>query len=113
GMDFGNMASHFSQEEWRLLDEAQRFLFCDVMLENFALVASVGCWHAAEDEEAPSEQSVPVGESLVRASKAGPSTRRPIPQQRQGSEEKPWKRGVHRASFVMSCSLYMSGEPHL
>lgn len=33
---------YFSWEEWTLLDEAQKLLYCDVMLENFALVASLG-----------------------------------------------------------------------
>ncbi|KAF5929494.1 hypothetical protein HPG69_007247, partial [Diceros bicornis minor] len=77
GMNFEDVAVDFSQEEWSLLDEAQRFLFCDVMLENFGLVASLGCWHGTEDVDAPSEQSVPVeGKSLVRASKADPSTKK-------------------------------------
>ncbi|XP_045443738.1 LOW QUALITY PROTEIN: zinc finger protein 772-like [Pipistrellus kuhlii] len=41
-MNFKDVVIAFSQEEWDLLDEAQRLQYWDVMLEVFTLVASIG-----------------------------------------------------------------------
>ncbi|KAF5929511.1 hypothetical protein HPG69_007264, partial [Diceros bicornis minor] len=77
---FEDVAIDFSQEEWRLLDEAQRRLYHDTMLENFALIASLVCWHGTENEEIPFEQSVSIEAfSQVRTPKPGPATQKTHP----------------------------------
>ncbi|XP_015981183.2 zinc finger protein 154 isoform X4 [Rousettus aegyptiacus] len=42
---FEDVAVYFSWEEWDLLDEAQRRLHQEVMLENLALMTSLGPRH--------------------------------------------------------------------
>ena len=41
-MTFEDVAVYLSRTEWLLLDEAQRRLYFDVMLENYALISSLG-----------------------------------------------------------------------
>ncbi|KAM7059305.1 zinc finger protein 586-like isoform 9-T14 [Molossus nigricans] len=52
---FEDVAVYFSLEEWELLDEAMRRLYHDVMLENLAVITSLGCCHGSQNEKAPSE----------------------------------------------------------
>ncbi|KAL1765769.1 zinc finger protein 850-like, partial [Sigmodon hispidus] len=57
-MTFEDVVVYFCQEEWELLDEAQRLMYLDVMLENFALITSLVCWHEAEADKTTCVQYV-------------------------------------------------------
>ncbi|KAK1329613.1 LOW QUALITY PROTEIN: hypothetical protein QTO34_009795 [Cnephaeus nilssonii] len=67
-----DVALYFSSEEWELLDEAQRCLYHDVMLENLTLITSLGCWHGAQNEEVPLSSTV-LYKECQRTPKAGVS----------------------------------------
>ncbi|XP_069856861.1 zinc finger protein 154-like isoform X1 [Dipodomys merriami] len=68
---FEDVAVHFSWEEWDLLEETQQCLYRHVMMENLALVTSLGFWHGAEDEKTPSQLSAAFEASQARTSGEG------------------------------------------
>ncbi|KAF5929500.1 hypothetical protein HPG69_007253 [Diceros bicornis minor] len=109
-------------EEWGLLDEVQRHVSHDAMLENFELItslrtglsfhiktmdtasfpSSLSCWCGAENEEAPSEQSVSVGVSQVRAPKAGVSAQKAYPCEMRAMETVDHKgSGMEKAKHIL------------
>ncbi|XP_053528063.1 zinc finger protein 256-like isoform X6 [Artibeus jamaicensis] len=47
---FEDVAVYLSRTEWLLLDEAQRCLYLNVMLENYALISSLGAAGMAQTD---------------------------------------------------------------
>ncbi|XP_055095883.1 zinc finger protein 773 isoform X8 [Symphalangus syndactylus] len=72
---FEDVAVYFSQEEWRLLDEAQKLLYRNVMLENFSLLASLGLasskTHEITQLESWEEPFMPAWEVVTSATPRG------------------------------------------
>uniref|UniRef100_G1PNI7 KRAB domain-containing protein n=1 Tax=Myotis lucifugus TaxID=59463 RepID=G1PNI7_MYOLU len=79
GVTFEDIALYFSREEWSLLDEGQRQLYLNVMLENFELISSLGCCCGAENVEALTEQKVSVRLSQARNPKLALSSQKSHP----------------------------------
>ncbi|XP_059521107.1 uncharacterized protein LOC132216067 isoform X9 [Myotis daubentonii] len=79
GVTFEDIALYFSREEWSLLDEGQRQLYLNVMLENFELISSLGCCCGAENVEALTEQNISVKVSQARNIKVAVSSQKSHP----------------------------------
>lgn len=83
-VSFEDVAVYFSWEEWGLLDETQRCLYHDVMVENFALVTSLGggCGMEAAEAEEAAELELPVqGVPVARTSLGQTPSPDPAPQE--------------------------------
>ncbi|XP_040107719.1 zinc finger protein 792-like isoform X5 [Oryx dammah] len=117
---FEDVAVYFSQEEWRILDETQRRLYCYVMLETFALVASLGLASSRSHVVVPLElggepwvqDRVDMTPSTARGARSGPG----LGDWHQGEEVMSWLDSDHIRN--VSCAQHYFGakasdcEPH-
>uniref|UniRef100_A0A9L0RX77 Uncharacterized protein n=1 Tax=Equus caballus TaxID=9796 RepID=A0A9L0RX77_HORSE len=130
---FEDVAVDLSQEEWELLDGTQRLLYHDVMLENFALVASLGLassrFHVVAQLELRGETWVPDKADMTPATARGPwhwgiCSRQKLhvcvacgrqlwfnvsihQQQKQHSGEKHLRKNEDWALFIKNCRVLM------
>lgn len=117
---FEDVAVYFSQEEWRILDETQRRLYSYVMLETFALVASLGLASSRSYVVVPLElggepwvqDRVDMTPGTARGAQSGPG----LGDWHQGEEVMSWLDSDHIRN--VSCAQHYFGakasdcEPH-
>ncbi|KAF5929475.1 hypothetical protein HPG69_007226, partial [Diceros bicornis minor] len=126
---FEDIPVNFTWEEWDLLDEAQRCLYQEVMLENLALITSLGkaliptpkahpcemcglilrdILLVAEHQETHCKQKLygygACGKKLYVCANL---------HQKQHIGEKLFRSQVDRALFVKNCKFNVSGKPFI
>ena len=94
---FEDVCIYFSREEWDLLDEAQKCLYCHVVLENFLLVTSLGLtisrYHLIPQPQPAWKPPVPENIAVAPA-EAGMVQKSPDPCQRTENKDASSGQGV-------------------